>query len=104
MLKGEEFYESNDYQQVPNGVYITTLPTPGNFVESFFTSLKPGKKARVVLVKSSGSDLAYLKNLIEADKLRSIVEQTYPLSEVALAHSYSEKGHVVGKPVINVAS
>lgn len=85
-----------------NGVYITTLPTPDSLVQSFLTFLWPGKKAKLVIVQSSGKDLAYLKELIEADKIRSVIEQTYPLSELATAHSISEQGHVVGKLVITV--
>jgi NADPH:quinone reductase-like Zn-dependent oxidoreductase len=53
-----------------------------------------------VLLQSKGSDLAYLKQQIETGKIRAIVDRTYPLSEVAAAHSYSETGRAVGKIVI----
>jgi hypothetical protein len=43
-----------------------------------------------------------LKELIEADKLRSVIERTYPLSKVAAAHGDSQKGRVVGKLVMTV--
>lgn len=89
----------------PNGVYVTTQPSPGSFVQSLSTLLLPGKKAKVVIVKSSGKDLAYLKELIEAGKLRSVIDRTYPLSEVAAAQAQGEQGHaVVGKIVMTVAS
>jgi NADPH:quinone reductase-like Zn-dependent oxidoreductase len=55
-----------------------------------------------MLANSSGKDLAFLKNLIEANKLRSIIAKTYPLSELAAAHEESEQGRVVGKLVITV--
>jgi NADPH:quinone reductase-like Zn-dependent oxidoreductase len=86
----------------PNGIYLTTLPTAESFVQSFLTSVMPGKKAKLIMVKPSSKDLAYLKELIEVDKIRSLIEQTYPLSEVAKAHSISEQGHVIGKLVISV--
>ncbi len=88
----------------PNGVYITTQPFPDRFVQSFLTLLLPGKKTKVVLVKSRGKDLAYLKELIEAGKIQSIIDRTYPLSEVAAAHAQGEQGHAVGKIVMTVAS
>jgi 2-desacetyl-2-hydroxyethyl bacteriochlorophyllide A dehydrogenase len=84
----------------PNGIYITTQPYPGNFLQSFLTRLLPGQKYKVVLLQSKGSDLAYLKQQIEAGKIRAIVDRTYPLSEIASAHTYSEAGHAVGKIVI----
>lgn len=86
----------------PNGVYLTTLPTADSFVQSFLTSVMPGKKAKLIMVKPSSKDLACLKELIEVDKIRSVIEQTYPLLEVAKAHSISEQGHVVGKLAISV--
>lgn len=88
----------------PNGVYITTQPFPGSFVQSSIALLLPGKKAKVVIAKASGKDLAYLKELIEAGKIRSIIDRTYPLSEVAAAQAQGEQGHAVGKIAIAVAS
>lgn len=99
----QSFSECQNILQ-PNGVYVSTLPNPDNVVQGVLTFFLPGKKAKLILVQSSGKDLAYLKELIEADKLRSLIERTYPLSEVAAAHSDSENGRVVGKLVIAVAS
>jgi NADPH:quinone reductase-like Zn-dependent oxidoreductase len=41
--------------------------------------------------------------MLEAGKLRVIIDRVYPLSELAAAHAYSENGHAVGKIVIAVA-
>lgn len=87
----------------PNGIYITTQPTPDKFVESFLTMLT-GRKSKVIVLQSSGKDLAYLKDLIEAGKIRAVIERTYPLSETATAHVHSEKEHVVGKLVITTVN
>jgi NADPH:quinone reductase-like Zn-dependent oxidoreductase len=84
----------------PNGIYVTTLPALDTFVQGLLTFLVPGKTAKFMLANSSGKDLAFLKNLIEANKLRSIIAKTYPLSELAGAHEESEQGRVVGKLVI----
>lgn len=88
----------------PNGIYVTTLPDPDSVVQSVITFLIPGKKSKLIVAQSSGQDLAYLKELIEAGKMRSLIERTYPLSELAAAHEQSEQGHVVGKLAIAVAS
>jgi 2-desacetyl-2-hydroxyethyl bacteriochlorophyllide A dehydrogenase len=88
----------------PNGIYITTLPDPDSVVQSVVTFVLPGKKAKLIVAQSSGQDLAYLKELIEADKMRSVIERTYPLSELAAAHTLSEQGHVAGKIAIAMAS
>lgn len=85
------------------GVYITTLPTPRCALETVLTQWLPGKKCQIILAKPIGADMAYLKELIEAGKLRSIIDRTYSLSQVVQAHQYSEAGHAVGKIVITVS-
>lgn len=86
------------------GVYIATLPSFDRLLQGFLTTFKPGKKAKLISVKARGQDLVYLKNLIEAGKLRSVIDRTYPLSEVAAAHAYSETERTVGKIVMTVAT
>jgi NADPH:quinone reductase-like Zn-dependent oxidoreductase len=85
-----------------NGVYITTLPILPCLLESFLTLLLPGKKCKIILAKPSGEDMATLKDLVSAGKLRSIIDRTYPLWQIGQAHQHSEAGHVVGKIVITV--
>lgn len=85
----------------PQGIYITTYPTPRNLWETFMTIFTSGKKSKFIfLVKSSGEDLAYLNSLIECGKIRSVIDRTYHISDIAAAHRYSEEGHVVGKIAI----
>ncbi len=87
----------------PQGIYVTTQPFPANFLQSFLTSLLPGQKYKVILLKSNSADLVYLTEQIEAGKIRSIIDRTYPLSEIAAAHAYSETERAVGKIVITIA-
>ncbi|HBB30444.1 MAG TPA: zinc-binding alcohol dehydrogenase [Cyanobacteria bacterium UBA8803] len=86
----------------PQGVYVTTLPSPRNLLEGMLTSIIPGQKVKLVIAKARGNDLAYLNSLIEAGKMRSVIDRTYPLSEARAAHAYSEEGHAVGKIVMTV--
>lgn len=101
---GKESFSGCQNILKPNGVYVTTLPDPDSVVQSVLTFLLPGKKSKLVVAQSSGQDLAYLKELIEGGKIRSVIDRTYSLEELAVAHAESEQGHVVGKLVIAVAS
>ncbi|MDZ8186469.1 MAG: NAD(P)-dependent alcohol dehydrogenase [Nostoc sp. ChiSLP02] len=88
----------------PKGVYISTLPSPESVVQTVLTAFLPGQKSKLVLQKPNAKDLVYLKELIEAGKIRAVIDRTFPLQELAAAHSYSETGRAVGKIAIAVAS
>ena len=44
-----------------------------------------------------------MKELLEAGKVKPVIDRCYPLSEVPEAFRYLEEGHAQGKVVITVA-
>ncbi len=62
-----------------------------------------GQKVFTFLARLNHDDLEVVRALIESGKVRSIVDRTYQLDEVAAAISYVEAGHVRGKVVVTPA-
>ena len=60
------------------------------------------KKMYSLFAKSNQKDLEFVVKLVEDGKIKSIVEQRYPLNKTANAMRYVGEGHAQGKVVINV--
>ena len=61
-----------------------------------------GQKLGNLLARPCQSDLLELKDLLEAGKVRPVIERSYQMSEVPEAIRYLESGHASGKLVVAI--
>jgi NADPH:quinone reductase-like Zn-dependent oxidoreductase len=88
----------------PGGIYVVTGGSMAQIFQPMylgpFISMTGDKKMGNLAMRPIQKDLAFVKDLIEAGKVKPVIDRCYPFSEVAEALRYYGKGHSRGKIVI----
>jgi NADPH:quinone reductase-like Zn-dependent oxidoreductase len=98
----------SDYKRAlaPKGTYVMSGGAPSQMYEAMlqgpWISMTGSKKMGNSLAKPNSTDLAFVKELLEAGKVVPVIDRRYPLTDVADALRYVEAGHAQGKVVITV--
>jgi len=87
---------------LPGGTYVTTVPSRSNILAYLRTLFWPGRRARLVVVKSRVRDLETLAMWVEEGRLKPVVSQVLPLAEIRQAHELIETRSVHGKIVVSL--
>jgi NADPH:quinone reductase-like Zn-dependent oxidoreductase len=89
------------------GFYITTYPTISILFQNFWTSRFNGKKVvfSATALKPVSERLAFLKEIIKLfkeGKLKTIIDQIFPLEQMAEVHRYLERGLEKGNIIVTI--
>ena len=84
----------------PQGVYVTTVPNLPNIAAHLLTRWWPGRRARLVVVRSRRADLEQLARWVQEGRLKPVIEAVLPLSRIVDAQLQIQGKRTRGKVVL----
>jgi len=98
---GNYHFEKLKHLLGSRGTYVHTIPSSRIFKDVARTFVRR-RNAKLVVVKSRRDDLDWLRQHIDAGRLRVVVDRSFSLADVADAHRYMETKRARGKVVLAV--
>jgi len=109
IIAANGYHPISDYKRAlsPRGIYSCTGGSVAQIFQSMFlgpwiSMMGTKKMGNMGVAKTNQKDLNFIKELLETDKVKPVIDRCYPLSEAAEAFRYFGEGHARGKVVITL--
>ena len=101
-ILGKSSFSRCQHSLKPNGIYLLASFKTKQLFQMLRTSKASGKKVICALSSENPKDLTFIRELVEAGKIKVILDRCYPLEQTAEAHRYVETGGKTGSVIITV--
>ncbi len=82
------------------GTLVLGASMPAEMIQGAWASLASGIKVISGVAVETAEAVQYLKKMTEEGKMKAVVDNVYPLTDIAAAHAYVDKGHKKGNVVV----
>lgn len=86
----------------PKGTLLLSAAGVSHTLQGIWTAIASSHKVYLGVMKEKASDQIFMKEIIEAGHLRSVIDRSYPLEQLAEAHKYTDQGHKKGNVIIHI--
>jgi NADPH:quinone reductase-like Zn-dependent oxidoreductase len=100
---GKNSYASCLQSVSKTGTLLLGASGMNGMIRGLWTTMTSNRRVIAGIISQNASDVSFLKALVEAGKLKPVIDRIYKLAQMAAAHAYVDEGHKKGNVAIEMA-